>query len=558
VRSQRSSPDVGGVLGTRHRTTLWIVGLLLGLVAEWFARSGQGIGMVLSDLVVGWTLIACGLIAWSRRPRSRVGGLLTATGFAWFLGTLAGSELDIVAAFGAATLTLHRGPLFHAIIGFPSGRATRRASLAVIVLGYVYAAIEPIARNEVATIVVALLVLATTIRGYFVTAGVGRPPRVTAIASAAGVALVLVGGSMLRMSGTSPETDDALLLAYEAVLVLVAVGFLADLARGRWTQAAVTKLVLELGEPSEAGTLRDRLARALGDPSLLLAYWLPETGSYVDERGELIALPQPGSGRAVTVIERPDEMIGALVHDPAVLDDPALMDSVASAARIAIFNVRLQAEVRRQVAEVAASRLRIVETGDAQRRRLELELRDRVERRLIGVGGSLELLRNNDALSGDAAAVAEFHAVGQELREALADVQRLAAGIHPALLMERGLEPALSALAGRTPLRVDLEVSGERLSADLEAAVYFVCSEALTNVAKYARASLVSIEVVRNAGGISVTVADDGVGGADPAGGSGLRGLTDRIEALGGWLRVESPPGAGTRIVAEIPSVAGG
>jgi signal transduction histidine kinase len=234
------------------------------------------------------------------------------------------------------------------------------------------------------------------------------------------------------------------------------------------------------------------------------------------------------------------------------------MDSVASAARIAIFNVRLQAEVRRQVAEVAASRLRIVETGDAQRRRLELELRDRVERRLIGVGGSLELLRNNDALSGDAAAVAEFHAVGQELREALADVQRLAAGIHPALLMERGLEPALSALAGRTPLRVDLEVSGERLSADLEAAVYFVCSEALTNVAKYARASLVSIEVVRNAGGISVTVADDGVGGADPAGGSGLRGLTDRIEALGGWLRVESPPGAGTRIVAEIPSVAGG
>ena len=274
---------------------LWTSGLLLGLAAEWFVRSEQSLGMTLSDLAVGWAFIACGLIAWSRRPRSRVGMLLTVTGFAWFLGTFAGSDLDVVAASGASLLTLHRGPLFHAIIGYPSGRAPDRASLAVITLGYAYAAIVPIAQNDFVTMIVAGLVLATTTRGYFLATGPDRQARVTAIAAAAAVALVLGGGSLLRLHGANSEAEDAVLLAYEALLVLVTVGFLGDLLRGQWTQATVTKLVVELGEPSEAGTLRDRLARALGDSSLLLVYWLAEAGGYVDERGEFRgALPRAG------------------------------------------------------------------------------------------------------------------------------------------------------------------------------------------------------------------------------------------------------------------------
>ena len=555
MRSLSSSPDVEGSSGPGVRTWLWTVGFLFGLAAEWLARSGQSLGAALGDLTAGWTLIACGLIAWSRRPRSLIGMLLTATGFTWFLGTLVLSDARAIASIGSALLFLHRGPLFHAIIGYPSGRLSRRSALVVVALCYVCATIVPIAENDVATIVVAGLVLATTLRGYVLATGPDRQARVTAIAAAAAVALVLGGGCLVRLLGTNPEADAGVLWAYEAVLVLLALGFLADLLWGRWTQAAVTKLVVELGEPSETGTLRDRVAGALGDPSLLLAYWVPEVSAYVNERGDPVSLPEPSSDRAVTLIDQGGDRIAALVHDPAVLDDPALVDAVASAAGIAISNVRLQAEVRRRVAEVAASRRRIVEAGDAQRRRLQQELRQGVERRLVDAGGLLELVRQDDRLPDDAAAAARFEEVEEELQGALAEVRELAAGIHPSLMTDRGLWLALSTLAERSPIPVDLAVPLERLPADIEAAVYFVCSEALANVAKHARASRVSIDLIRDDRGLSLAISDDGIGGADPTAGSGLRGLADRIEALGGQLRVEGPPSGGSRVLADFPTV---
>ena len=527
---------------------------MFGLAAEWLARSGQSLGAALGDLVVGWILIACGLIAWSRRPRSQIGMLLTVTGFAWFLGTLAFSDVPAIAAMGSALLFLHRGPLFHAIIGYPSGRPSRRPGLVVVAICYVCAAIAPIAENDAATIAVAVLVLATTLRGYVLATGPDRQARVTAIAAAAAVALVLGGGSVLRMLGTNPEADARVLWAYEAVLVLVALGFLADLLWGRWTQAAVTKLVVELGEPSETGSLRDRVASALGDPSVLLAYWVPEASGYVDERGDPVSLPEPSSGKAVTLIDQGGDRIAALVHDPAVLDDPALVDAVSSAAGIAISNVRLQAEVRRQVAEVAASRQRILRAGNAQRRRLQQELQEGVERRLLEVRELLEYVRLDHGLAHDDEALAQLEVASVELEESLAEVRELSAGIHPSLLMERGLEAAISALVERMPVPVNVDIPEGRLTADVEEAVYFVCSEALANVAKYARASRVTIHVEPRQDGLSLIVTDDGIGGADPAAGSGLLGLADRIEALGGSFRVESPPGGGTRILADVPA----
>ncbi len=455
---------------------------------------------------------------------------------------------------GTALLFVHRGPLCHAIVGYPSGRPSGRLGMTVVVLCYVYAAAVPLARNNVVTVVVAFLVPAATVGGYVLASGPDRRARVTAVAAAAALAVPLAGRSALWLVGAGPGAEQAVLWGYEVVLVLIAVGFLADFLLGRWAQAAVIRLVVDLGGDREAGTLRARLARALGDRSLVIAYWLPETGGYVDERGTSVVFPAAGSGRSVTVIEQRGERIAALVHDATVLDDPALSDAVASAARLALSNVRLRAEVRRQVTELDASRRRLLEARDAQRRRLQQELRAGAGQRLTEVKEFLDLGLQDAA--PDRAVAGRLEDARRELDAAQDELQELAAGIHPAALTERGFGPTLSCLAKRAPVPVRLAVSPQRLPAVIETAVFFICSEALTNVGKYAHASRADVAVRADGELVTVLVADDGVGGADPSAGSGLKGIADRVEALGGRFLVDSPAGGGTRLLAEIPAAA--
>jgi signal transduction histidine kinase len=535
-------------------TAAWPAGLVLGIAAEWLARSSRSLPEAGADLAVGWTLIGCGLLAWSRRPQSRVGLLLTLTGFTWFLGTLAGSRIGPVAALGAALLLVHRGPLCHAIIGYPRGRALDRLSMVVVILAYVCAAAVPLARNDWVTIVVTFVVLAATIRGYALAAGPGRRARVTAIAAAAALAVPLAGGAVARLIGAGPGVEGAVPWGYEAVLVLIAAGFLADMLRGRWVRAVVTRLVVDLGEGTGTGTLQARLAHALGDRSLAIAYWLPETSGYVDEGGNPVVLPGAGSGKAVTMIGQQGEQVAALVCDAAVLDDPGLVEAVASAARMALANVRLRAEVRRQVAELDASRRRILAARDAQRRGLQQALRVGAGQRLKEVEELLDVGLQSAGAAADRAVAARLEDARRELDAAQAELQELAAGIHPAVLAERGFGPALSWLAERAPVPVRLAVPPRRLPAVIETAVYFICSEALTNVGKYAHASRADVAVRADGDLVTVLVADDGVGGADPSAGSGLKGIADRVEALGGRFVVESPAGGGTRLLAEIPA----
>jgi signal transduction histidine kinase len=423
-----------------------------------------------------------------------------------------------------------------------------------VAAAYVYGAAAPLARNDVVTMVAAFLVLAATIRGHALATGPARRAKVTAIAAAAALAVPLAGGSAARLMGAGPAVEQVAPWGYEAVLVLIAAGFLADLMRGRWVQAVVTSLVVDLGEGSGSGTLQARLGHALGDRSLAIAYWLPETGGYVDENGKPAVLPGAGSGKAVTVIEQRGERIAALVHDSAVLADPGLIDAVAAAARIALANVRLRAEVRRQVAELDASRRRILQARDAQRRRLQQELRAGAGQRLTEVEELLDLSLGSARASGDQAVTARLEDARRELDAAHTELQELAAGIHPEVLTERGLGAALSCLAGRAPVPVRLAVPPQRLPAVIETAVYFICSEALTNVGKYAHASRIDVAVRADADLATVLIADDGVGGADPSAGSGLRGVADRVEALGGRFLVDSPAGRGTRLLAEIPA----
>jgi signal transduction histidine kinase len=415
----------------------------------------------------------------------------------------------------------------------------------VVAAAYADAAIEPLAQNDALTLALSAAVALAAVHTFLGTSGPAHKAGGPALAAALAFAGVLAAGAVVRLAGW--DADRAVLWAYELVIVSVAIILLVDLLRGRWADAAVTGLVVDLGAAEEAGTLRSKLARALGDPSLLVGYLLPESDAFVDDAGRPVELPSPGSGRTVTPIDDRGERVAVIVHDEALLADRNLVESAAAATRIAVANARLQAEARAGAEELEASRRRIVEAGDAQRRRLEEDLRLGTERRLDTVSNLLadarEATRDGRTIAGLQTQLAEAR---QELRE-------FAQGVHPAALTADGLVPALALLARRSTIPVEVKGSVERLPGPVETALFFVCSESLANAAKHARPSRVSIEVYEKRGHVVVAVADDGVGGADPRRGSGLRGLMDRVEALGGRLSVESPVGAGTRVIAEVP-----
>ncbi|MGN6170733.1 MAG: sensor histidine kinase, partial [Solirubrobacteraceae bacterium] len=224
-----------------------------------------------------------------------------------------------------------------------------------------------------------------------------------------------------------------------------------------------------------------------------------------------------------------------------------------TAAGLALENERLLADLRAQLEQLRESRARIVEAGDTERSRLERNLHDGAQQRLVSLALALGLAESK-VEPDPQGAVQLLGAARAELTEALAELRELARGIHPAVLTERGLDYALTTLAERAPLEVALEVNLDaRPPPAIEAAAYYVAAEALANVAKYAQATTATVIVEMHDERLRVEVADDGVGGADPSAGSGLRGLDDRVQAFGGSLQVISPPGEGTRVLAELP-----
>jgi signal transduction histidine kinase len=328
--------------------------------------------------------------------------------------------------------------------------------------------------------------------------------------------------------------------------------FLAGLLQARLARSAVGDLVVELRRDLASADLRDALARTLRDPSLELAYWLPQFETYVDVDGQPVDLEDLGRGRATTPIDREGEHVGALLHDPSLRDEPELLGAATAAAGIAVENGRLQAELRARLEELRGSRARVIEAGQKERKRLERDLHDGAQQRLVALSMQLRLLAPR-IRSDPAAAEALVAKATSELATSVNELRQLAQGIHPSVL-NHGLTVALESLAGRSTVPTALSVElAERLPEAVEIAAYFVVAEAITNIAKYAQASAANVHVSRRRGAAFVEVSDDGIGGADDARGSGLRGLADRVEALDGRLSVVSPAGCGTTITVVIP-----
>jgi len=532
---------------------------------------------------VGLAFIAIGIVAARRRPENRTGLLMIATGFAWFAGALPESNNALLFSIGNLLGAASFGFLIHLVLAFPSGRLVGRGVRALAIGGYLLVGLANLGfmlvddlkddcvdcpRNvllvsdvsAIADTIRALTALgAAILAGGVVTVLVRRWRAATPAMRRALTPVFTAGGITLLLAAllvVAQAAADALAPTFYWLLLVslitVPLAFLAGLLRARLATAAVGRLLAETPETPTRAEAQESLRRALRDPTLDVAYWLADGERFVDADGRPVSLPD-GRDRAVTEVQREGRRIAALVHDPALADEPELVASAGAAAALALENERLQAKLRARLEELRASRARIVEAAQQERRRIERDLHDGTQQRLVSIAMTLGLA--DSRLDRDPpAARSLLDEARASLTDALRELRELSQGIHPGILNERGLRAALEELAYSARLPLELEVAlSQRLPDRVEAAAYYVVSEALTNIAKYAGASAVRIRVQRTDGRAVVEVADDGVGGADNARGTGLRGLADRVDALGGRLHVESPPGRGTVVHAEIP-----
>ena len=539
-------------------------------------------------LVVGWGFIGAGLFAWDRRPNNSVGSLMVATGFVWLLGLISASNISVLFTAGALVSSIYIVTALHMLLAAPYGRGLTRGDRRIVTVGYVlvtvgllplYLFLDPardgcdgcpenvvlIEHNQtivnlwsgvvnVVGIGVLVAVLVSLIRRW---RRATRPERrLYAPVYAAGVALVIavIGQLGAQTAGSDGTALDIMFIVSVIPLALVPYLFLASFVRARMAQGgAVGELMSRLSAAPRSGQVRDALADALEDPSLELVYWLPELGRYVDAHGRDYDLPFGDPSRAVTKVERDGECVAAIVHDGTLPQMRGHVEAVGAAAALALDNERLDAELRAKIDELRGSRERMLRIGLEERRRLERDLHDGAQQRLVSMALNIRLARaklNEDPLAAERL----LASAGDELEAALAELRELARGIHPAVLTDRGLVTALQTLANRAPVPVELgELPEERMPEAVELAAYFVVAEALTNVAKYAEASHATVQVERHNGRVVVEVSDDGVGGADPGRGTGLRGLADRLAVIEGRLEVESEKGHGTTVTARIP-----
>jgi signal transduction histidine kinase len=538
-----------------------------------------------ADLAAGLGLLAAGLFAAAEPRRRRLGVLTILAGIAWFGPDWEGWNHGVAFAvsLGAVAPPLFLAFVVHIVLSLPTGRLHSRLARAAAMAAYALAAVvavgQALFRNPildpycwrncihnsflvrsdfgltrtidelwpralaaigVAVVLVAAVRLATA-------SGPARRQLWRGLGAAAlvGAAASAYAATLWRRPLEDPRNSlySSLFLALSLSVVALAAGIGWSAGEPRRTRASVARLARELREAPRSGGLQDALAAALGDPTLEVLYWLPESQRFVDAAGKHAQRPAPGNGRAVTPITRDGEPVATVVHDATLLDLPDLGHEIGSAAHLAVENERLQAEVLAQLEAVQASRARIVERADEERRRLERNLHDGAQQRLLALSYQLRLAKVDAEAHGDGELAALLAASDAESQAAIDELRQLAQGIYPAVLTEAGLEPALTSLADTAPLPVELSgVSSKRYPAAVEAAVYLVVAKAIDD-ATARNATFVSADVRERDDWLVVVARDDGERrGASPT------QLSDRVGALGGsvdadtaTLRVEIP-----------------
>jgi signal transduction histidine kinase len=553
----------------------------LALSADLSHPAGESRAAISLHVAGGLTYVLVGGAAWWHRPHNRTGQLMVAVGIAWFVQDLTHVRSPLVYALGDFFYVGYFGILGQLVLTFPSGRLESMADRVVVTAGYVWALggnvftqvlLAPAGSADIfaihrdatqnliadgiqqgldATLCVTLVLLVVL---HYVR---GTPPARRALAPAIWASgpmlLAAILLSLPGLIGSAPGLESAVPVFTPIALASLPVAFVFGLLRSRLAVASAGHLVVELGASPPPERIRDALAETLHDPSLALAYQLPGRDGWVDAAGRPLSLPDRRSGRAYTILERGGEAVAALIHDRSLENDPSLVAVVAGAAALAIENERLQADVRAKLTEVMESRARLVTVADHERRRLERDLHDGAQQRLVAL--ALTLSRAGERLDERPEETRELLLDGErQLGKALEELRRLAAGIRPAILSDAGLGAALESLAENAAVPVTLRTDVDRRLPDqVESAAYFAVCEALTNAAKHAEATQVTVTARLEDERLLVEISDDGAGGAEFGGGSGLNGLVDRITALDGHLTLDSPVGGGTRLEVDLP-----
>jgi signal transduction histidine kinase len=547
--------------------------LAVAAVVGTWSRAPYPLWLWAPMMAVGLSFIVSGTVLWRGRPGNHTGVLMVAAGITWYVGTLQLIDNSVAFGVGFSCFYVAHSILVHLLLALPEGRLARPAERWLVAVSYVAAvgtqAVrlvveyppdpqewgdplgEPSTWGIVGSVVVLILWVIMAFAVVRKWSRLGRPLRliyapVLAALSAMGVTVAV---HSIAVAVNAPLTVQRLtLFTYSVWVAVVPVALAVGLLRARLARLRVAGLVVALQNSAEPDAVRAAIAEALGDPSLRL--WFPLVGrpGYTDQDGFAVATV-PAADRATTPVTRRDEVLAVVVHDPALAEQRPLVDAVLAAAALALDNARLLAIQRAQTEELRASRARIVAAADSERRRIHRDLHDGVQHRLMAV--SMLIGRTVDDAAGHR--TNDLTAAATELRDVIRDLRDLTEGIHPPILVELGLAAALESLAERACLPVRVRAPERRFTDEVERAVYFVVTEALANVYKHAAASRAEVEVSAPDGRVVVRISDDGVGGADPSRGTGLHGLRDRVTALSGELRLSSAPGAGTRIVAELP-----
>lgn len=583
---------------TKWRNGLLLAGAavsLLAFVPPLFAAPplGTSYGIATSSLgvavhvLVGLSFIILGLLATTKDAQSSAARLMVAVGFLWFVSDLAwlpGPLPFTVARFGGL---FYLAVIAHLYVAFP-GRVRTAPERALVVAIYAWFFLgqlvemafwdphqhavrrspgnlllirgdlrlnETIARwnGLIASLFVAALVV-VVLRHWRQATPPGRralaPVLLASIPLTAAAFGAIVDGAVSLPGRLHDGIWDLMPLGIGAL----SLGFLVGLVRARLAHSAVGELLMQLGRTTPGVHLQDLIGRTLHDPSVQLGFWDATRMGFFDHEGRRLNTTDPESGRETRIFTHDGEAMASLAYDSSLGDEPQLLESVAAAVRLSFENDRLNACVKAQLDEVKESRVRILEAGDAARREIERDLHDGAQQRLVMIALALRSARAQLTTEASTPNLALLDEIGMELRLAVQELRELARGVHPVILTDEGLGPALESLVLRCPVPAIIEpMRCGRLPAPVEATLYFVIAEALTNVAKHSRASSARVRIDQQDGHVTARVTDDGVGGAQVGTGSGLRGLTDRVATLGGSLAVQSPVDGGTVVEAVIP-----